>query len=192
MFLLLLRLKRTIGRNALGGRQLAHLLVLLRRQRYLLRPHFVRMAATRAAARALHGSACSVAELPEDETYTKEGSVCVIDLREQIREAHRTYWSHRRAYPSLIRRGSLDEATAQRQLAVQRAIVRTLQHFHIALGFVQEKMFHMHDPSTSSTDQPETPEAIRAELHALIDAISETQLMALRNFLLAAHPPGGV
>jgi len=46
--------------------------VLLRRQRYRLRPHFVRMAATRAAAqalrRALHVSACSVAELPEDET----------------------------------------------------------------------------------------------------------------------------
>jgi hypothetical protein len=116
----------------------------------------------------------------------------VIDLGEQIREAHRTYWSHRRAYPALIRRGSLDEATAQRQLAVQRAIVRTLQHFHIALGFLQEKMFPMHDPSTSSTDQPETPEAIRAELHALIDAMSETQLMVLRNFLLAAHPPGGV
>ena len=53
-------------------------------------------------------------------------------------------------------------------------------------------MFPMHDPSTSSTDQPETPEAIRAELHALIEAMSETQLMALRNFLLAAHPPGGV
>jgi len=53
-------------------------------------------------------------------------------------------------------------------------------------------MCHLHDPSTSSPAQPETPEAIRAELHALIDAISETQLMALRNFLLAAHPPGGV
>ena len=154
------------------------------------------MAATRAAARALRRalpvSACSVAELPEDETYTKEGSVGVIDLREQIREAHRTYWSHRRAYPALIRRGSLDEATAQRQLAVQRAIVRTLQHFHIALGFLQEKMFPMNDPSTSSTDQPETPEAIRAELHALIDAMSETQLMALRNFLRAEMEQGAL
>ena len=116
----------------------------------------------------------------------------MIDLREQIREAHRTYWSHRRAYPSLIRRGSLDEATAQRQLAVQRAIVRTLQHFHIALRFFQERMFHMDDPSTSSTDQPETPEAIRAELHALIGAMIATQLMALRNFLRAANPHGGV
>ena len=116
----------------------------------------------------------------------------MIDLREQIREAHRTYWSHRRAYPALIRRGSLDEAIAQRQLAVQRAIVRTLQHFHIALRFLQERMFHMNDPYTSSTDQPATPEAIRAELHALIDAMSETQLMALRNFLRAANPHGGV
>jgi hypothetical protein len=116
----------------------------------------------------------------------------VIDLRKQIREAHRTYWSHRRAYPALIRRGSLDAATAQHQLAVHRAIVRTLQHFHMALGFLQDRMFHRNDPSTSSTDQPEPPEAIRAELHALIEAMSETQLMALRNFLLAAHPHGGV
>ena len=116
----------------------------------------------------------------------------MIDLREQIREAHRTYWSHRSAYPSLIRRGSLDEATAQRQLAVQRAIVRTLQHFHIALRFLQERMFHMNGPYMASTDQPETPEAIRAELHALIGAMSATQLMALRNFLRAANPPGGV
>jgi hypothetical protein len=53
-------------------------------------------------------------------------------------------------------------------------------------------MFHMNAPSTSSTDQPETPEAIRAELHALIEAMSETQLMALRNFLRAANPHGGV
>jgi hypothetical protein len=72
MLLLLSRLKRTIGRNALGGRQLAHLLVLLRRQRYWLRLHFVRMAATRTAARALRRalnvSACSVEELPGDET----------------------------------------------------------------------------------------------------------------------------
>jgi hypothetical protein len=72
MLFLLLRLKRTIGRNALGGRQLAHLLVLLRRQHYWLRPHFVRMAATPAAARtlrrALNVSACSVEELPGDET----------------------------------------------------------------------------------------------------------------------------
>jgi len=72
MLLLLLRLKRTIGRAALGGRQLAHLLGLLRRQHYRLRPHFVRMAATRAAARAvrraLHVSACSVEELAGDET----------------------------------------------------------------------------------------------------------------------------
>jgi hypothetical protein len=192
MLFLLLRLKHTIGRHALGERQLTHLLVLLRRQRYRLRLHFVRMAAPRAAARALHVSACSVEELPGDETSTKEGRVCVIDLREQIREAHRTYWSHRSAYPSLIRRGSLDEATAQRQLTVQRAIVRTLQHFHIALRFLQDRMFHMHDPSTSSTDQPATPEAIRAELHALINAMSETQLMALRNFVRAAHPHGGV
>jgi hypothetical protein len=169
-----------------------HLLVLLRRQRYRVRPHFVRMAATRAAARALHVSACSVEALPGDETSTKEGRVCVIDLREQIREAHRTYWSHRSAYPSLIRRGSLDEATAQRQLAVQRAIVRTLQHFHIALRFLQERLFHMHDLYMSSTDQPETPEVIRAELHALIDAMSETQLMTLRNFLRAANPHGDV
>ena len=173
-----------------------HLLVLLRRQRYRVRPHLVRMAATWAAARALRRalniSACSVEALLGDETSTQEGRVCVIDLREQIREAHRTYWSHRSAYPSLIRRGSLDEATAQRQLAVQRAIVRTLQHFHIALRFLQERMFHMNDPYTSSTDQPETPEAIRAELHALINAMSETQLMALRNFLRAANPHGGV
>jgi hypothetical protein len=68
MLFLLLRLKRTIGRHALIGRQLAHFLVLLRRQRYWLRPHFVRMAATRAAARALHVSACSVEELAGDET----------------------------------------------------------------------------------------------------------------------------
>jgi hypothetical protein len=196
MLFLLLRLKHTIGRHALGGRQLVHLLVLLRRQRYRVRPHLVRMAAPRAAARtlrrALNVSACSVEELPGDETSTQAGRVCVIDLREQIREAHRTYWSHRSAYPSLIRRGSLDEATAQRQLTVQRAIVRTLQHFHIALRFLQDRMFHMHDPSTSSTDQGETPEAIRAELHALINAMSETQLMALRNFLRAANPHGGV
>ena len=116
----------------------------------------------------------------------------MIDLREQIREAHRTYWSHRRAYPSLIRRGRLAEATAQRQLAVQRAIVRTLQHFHLALHFLQERMCHLHDPSTSSPAQPETPEAIRAELHALIEAMRATQLMAVRHFLRAAHPPGGV
>jgi hypothetical protein len=154
------------------------------------------MAATWAAARALRRasniSACSVEALPGDQTSTKAGSVGVIDLREQIREAHRTYWSHRSAYPSLIRRGSLDEATAQRQLAVQRAIVRTLQHFHIALRFLQDRLFHMHDPSTSSTDQPATPEAIRAELHALIEAMSETQLMALRNFLRAANSHEGV
>jgi hypothetical protein len=72
MLLLLWRLKRTIGRDVLGGRQLAQLLVLLRRQHYRLRPHFVCMAATRAAARALrralNGSACSVEELPGDET----------------------------------------------------------------------------------------------------------------------------
>jgi hypothetical protein len=142
--------------------------------------------------RALQVSACSVEELAGDETYTKKGSVCVIDLREQIREAHRTYWSHRRAYPSLIRRGRLAEATAQRQLAVQRAIVRTLQHFHLALHFLQERMCHLHDPSTSSPAQPETPEAIRAELHALIEAMRATQLMAVRHFLRAAHPPGGV
>jgi hypothetical protein len=53
-------------------------------------------------------------------------------------------------------------------------------------------MCHLHDPSTSSPAQPETPEAIRAELHALIEAMRATQLMAVRHFLRAAHPPGGV
>ena len=53
-------------------------------------------------------------------------------------------------------------------------------------------MFHMNDPYTSSPAQLETPEAIRAELHALINAMSETQLMALRNFMRAANLQGGV
>ena len=53
-----------------------------------------------------------------------------------------------------------------RQLAVQRAIVRTHSIFILHCVFTGKDV-PMNDPYTSSTDLPETPEAIRAELHAL-------------------------